>query len=102
MRRFLTLRFPKPPREAFSPFRRQYNSTKILSLLEAELADLEADRILAITGVDLYADGLNFVFGEAQFPGRIALISLHRLRPAYYGERDGELFRSRLRKEAVH
>ena len=102
VRCFTILRLPKPPEKAYSPLRRQYNSTRILSLLEVELAGVKADRILAITGVDLYADGLNFVFGEAQFPGRIALISLHRLKPSYYGEGNGKLFKSRLRKEAVH
>lgn len=91
-----------PLDKAYTPSRGQYNSTTLLSLLKDELKGVEADRILAITGVDLYAQGLNFVFGEAQFPGRIALISLCRLKPEYYGEEDGELFKSRIRKEAVH
>ena len=101
-RRFTVLRVSGLLQKAYSSFRGQYDSTRILQLLEERTAGLKADRILAITGVDLYADRLNFVFGEAQFPGRIALISLHRLKPAYYGERNGELFRSRVRKEAVH
>jgi archaemetzincin len=93
---------PSLLKEAYTPSRGQYNSTITLVLLKNELEEVEADRILAIADVDLYTQGLNFVFGEAQFPGRIALISLHRLKPEYYGEKDGELFKARIRKEAVH
>ncbi|RLI24646.1 MAG: hypothetical protein DRO52_05250, partial [Candidatus Hecatellales archaeon] len=34
VRCFTILRLPKPPEKAYSPLRRQYNSTRILSLLE--------------------------------------------------------------------
>ena len=56
-----------------------------------------------MTEVDLYAASLNFVFGEAQCPGKFALISLLRLKPEFYGERaDNSLFLERAMKEAVH
>ena len=87
---------------AFSPRRRQYNSTKLLIKLAEMSQEFQADRVLGIVDVDLYAGGLNFVFGEAQFPGKFAVISLYRLKPKYYGETDGNLFLSRIRKEAVH
>ena len=87
--------------EAYTPARGQYNSTKILFKL-TESIQVKSERFLAITSVDLYAYGLNFVFGEAQFPGRFAIISLCRLKPEFYGEPDGELFSERVKKEVTH
>jgi archaemetzincin len=53
--------------------------------------------------VDLYVPRLNFIFGEAECPGKTALISLFRLRPEFYGESsDWNLFAERSAKEAVH
>jgi len=88
--------------EAYSPHRNQYNSTKILLAVSKEFSQRDVNRILVITSVDLYVKGLNFVFGEAQCPGRTALISTYRLKPEFYGEANGELFKRRVRKEAVH
>jgi archaemetzincin len=46
---------------------------------------------------------MNFIFGEAQCPGRAAIISLFRLRPDFYGGHpDNNLFVERAVKEAVH
>jgi archaemetzincin len=46
---------------------------------------------------------LNYVFGEAYAPGRVALISLWRLKPEFYGENAGSaVFMLRMLKEAVH
>ena len=86
---------------SYSAWRKQYNSSRILSNMAAVLK-LPATRILGIVDVDLYAEGLNFVFGEAQFFGKFALISTYRLRPEIYGEPDGSLFLARVKKEAVH
>ena len=58
---------------------------------------------LGVTGVDLTAPGLNFVFGLADPRSRCALISLARLYPEFYGQpRDPRLFKARALKEAVH
>lgn len=35
--------------------------------------------------IDLFAQGLNFVFGQADVTGRKAVISLYRLRQEFYG-----------------
>ena len=59
--------------------------------------------ILGVTGVDLTAPGLNFVFGLADPRSRVAVISLARLYPEFYGQpRDPSLFKARAVKEAVH
>ncbi len=72
--------------------RKQYNSTCILRKLEASKITL------AITEEDLYADRLNFVFGEAELGGTRAIVSCYRLR---FNASD-ELLKQRLLKEAVH
>jgi len=79
----------------------QYHATKVLNLLETHDEGLKQDRLLGVTDLDLYVPGMNFVFGEAILPGRVAVISTHRLRGRtdYGGE---ELFPSRVIKEAVH
>ena len=59
--------------------------------------------ILGVTGVDLTAPGLNFVFGLADPRGRAAVISLARLYPEFYGQpRDPRRFKARAVTEAVH
>ena len=91
------------PREAYEPRRRQYMSRIILSIIEATRPFKVDERVLGVTDVDLYAPGLNFVFGEALAFRGPAIISTHRLRPEYYGMRpDRGLFLERVLKEAVH
>lgn len=59
------------------------------------------DAVLGIVDEDLFVADLNFVFGLAY--GRLAVISLARLRQEFYGSSpDPDLFRERLLKEAVH
>jgi len=89
------------PEDSYNPKRHQYYSTKILDAIGAKKCD--ADFMLGVTNVDLYASDLNFVFGEAYCPGRNALISLFRLRQEFYDlPSDKELFFERIVKEAVH
>jgi archaemetzincin len=91
------------PSEAYSSSRRQYHSTLLLAQMRTHFGNLEPQYILGVTEVDLYAAGLNFVFGEAQCPGKFAIISLLRLKPEFYGEIcDNSLFLARAVKEAVH
>jgi len=89
------------PKQAYNKLRNQYNSTIIIEEMRRRFVG-EA-KFLGITQVDLYVPKLNFVFGEAECPGRIALISLYRLYPEFYGEPPNrELFLERAVKEAVH
>ncbi len=83
--------------------RGQYNSTRILELLEAERLAIHGQKILAIVDADLYADGLNFVFGEAAPSAAVGIISLWRLNPERHGEpANQQLFKTRAVREAVH
>ena len=82
--------------------RNQYHSTLILAQLLKSLPG-ENSKILGITGVDLFLPVLTFVFGEAQFNGKGALVSTYRLRNEFYGlPASEELFVERVVKEALH
>lgn len=90
------------PERAFDPSRGQYNSTLLLAQLQGG-PGAASGRVLGVTGVDLFIPVLSYVFGEAQLPGRAAVISLHRLSPALYGlPLDEGLLTERAVKEAVH
>ena len=90
------------PDYAYNPKRDQYHSSKILEKIKQEKFK-DCDRILGVGDVDMYVPSLNFVFGEADFYDRVAVISLVRLRQEYYGlPEDGKLFQTRVLKEAVH
>jgi len=91
------------PQDAYNSVRGQYFSSRILAKLPQCLKKSGADRVLGVTEVDLFVSQLNFVFGEAECPGKSALISLFRLRPEFYGQpSNDELFVERCVKEAVH
>lgn len=95
------------PRKAYNASRRQYLSTIILNCVkdyaERNRNKSTFNRILGVTDVDLYAPGLNFIFGEAELLGEAAIISLYRLRPEFYGEQPNrDLFTERAIKEAIH
>lgn len=87
---------PFPPRLGYNPARNQYHAGTILSFLQG-LSYPEQEKLLALTDVDLYEEGLNFVFGEAQLGGECAIVSLYRL-----SSRNEELFFSRVFKEVNH
>jgi len=92
------------PEEAYSKTRKQYRSDMILAAIR-NIAERHTsfDRVLGIVDVDLFVPRLNFVFGEAEYPGKVAVISLWRLRPEFYGKAsDGQVLAERGIKEAVH
>ena len=89
------------PAYAFDAQRKQYSAPLILRRLMD--ADNGADRMLAVTSVDLFIPMLSFVYGQAQLDGRLAVVSAARLRAEYYGlETDPELLAVRIGKEALH
>jgi len=91
------------PRDAYNVIRRQYHSTSLLMKIREYVKKSGSDHVLGITNVDLYVPRLNFVFGEAEYLGGAAIISLCRLRPEFYGRPvNRELFIERSVKEAVH
>ena len=90
------------PAGSFDARRRQHSSVEfMLSLARGGFGS--AERVIGLTECDLFIPMLTFVFGQAQLRGRVALVSLARLRQEFYGaEPDPELLGSRLRKEIGH
>ncbi|MDH3252143.1 MAG: archaemetzincin family Zn-dependent metalloprotease [Ignavibacteria bacterium] len=90
--------------------RGQYNSTEILLTLKEQFDPGQPrespggdSRYLAICAPDLFTPVLTFVFGEAEFKGRVAVVSYHRLRNELYGLPPApEVLFRRLLKESVH
>ncbi len=82
--------------------RNQWNSFKILEWLE-KFRPNKATKILGIFDIDAYTAGYDFVFGEAFYRGRVAVVYLSRLRQEFYGLKPNpSLFYERLIKETIH
>jgi len=91
------------PLDAYDSKRKQFNSSRILAKINNFSKKYGLERVLGITDIDLFVPHLNFVFGEAEYGGRAAIISLFRLRPEFYSQNsDRKLFAERSTKEAVH
>jgi archaemetzincin len=89
------------PPIAYDTYRKQYRSDMIIEWFQHRVTSENIK--LLITGADLYAPPLNFVFGQAQYPSRIALISICRLDPKYYGKPySHDVLLNRTVKEAAH
>ena len=114
IRKALTKAFPQinviilkeivePSPKAFDATRRQYYSSLLLMLVREHSKKTDADKTLGVIDLDLFVPQLNFVFGEAESPGKAAVVSLARLHPEFYGNHpDESLFLERAAKEAVH
>ncbi len=90
------------PDYAYNKGNGKYNGRIILNEL-AKLNFTNSEKILAITGQDLFTEDLNYIFGQAESGGKICLISTYRLNPEFYLEKtNDELFYNRILKEAVH
>lgn len=86
----------------FDAERKQYRSTHVLEML-ARRCPADAVKLLALTERDLFVPVLTFVFGQAQLGGRIAVVSLARLRQEFYGLAPNEdVLLDRAVKEALH
>lgn len=87
------------PKEFYNQFRHQFLANKILDFL----AERFKGRVLAITDEDLYSESLSFIFGQAELPGRVAIVSICRLNPTFYKQPpDKKVLIERAVKEAVH
>jgi len=89
------------PRTTLNSVRKQLFFNTLVSRVAAQ--ETSSDVRLVLTEYDLYKTSHQFVFGDASEEQRVALVSMHRLRNEFYGERgdDNVLFQRTL-KEAVH
>ena len=90
------------PKSALNSTRGQLFFGSVVARLAAAYETRE-NLILGITDFDLYKTSHQFVFGSSSEAQRCAVVSLHRLRSAFYGDPPDEnaLFQ-RLLKESVH
>jgi archaemetzincin len=90
------------PEGSYDSKRQQYQSVEIMKLL-ARSAPRDASRVLGVTDVDLAIPMLSFLFGQAQFDGPVAIVSLCRLHQEFYGlPAQEKLLRERTVKETLH
>lgn len=90
------------PEISYDASRAQYNSHLLLGQLLADPSE-EGGKVLGMTSLDLFSPALSYVFGEAQLKGRVAIVSIERLRSEAYGlPPDDRLLGERLEKEAIH
>ena len=88
---------------AYNPLRGQFLGREFLPILAKIGGELGARAVLGVTNLDLYEEGLNFIFGLAHPGLRAAVVSTFRLRPEFYGESpDPDLLVERVIKEAMH
>jgi archaemetzincin len=91
------------PSYAYDRERKQYLSSAVLEVVNSRARVPGKGRVLAVTNEDLYVPRFNFVFGQADTYTGVAIISLARLRPEFYGQSPDEpLFRRRAITEAIH
>ncbi|MEM1583126.1 MAG: archaemetzincin family Zn-dependent metalloprotease [Nitrososphaerota archaeon] len=84
---------------SFNNKRKQYDAWKLVEIY-GEKRRMNEYLLLIVEG-DIYASGLNYIFGLA-WQG-VAVVSTHRLRQEFYGQSpDRQIFIERLVKEAVH
>ena len=89
------------PEGAYNRRRGQYDAAGFLEALAG--AAQGQSLLLGVTGADLFLPRLNFVFGVADSSAGVAVVSLHRLRPEFYGEGLGRaLLTERVAREAIH
>ncbi len=90
------------PEYAYDTRRKQYGSVEVMRSFAAAAPSGDA-KVIGITDRDLFIPMLTFVFGQAQLGGRLALVSLARLRQEFYGlPSDPTLFMRRALKEVAH
>ena len=90
------------PEAAYDARRGQYQSVELMKML-VKHAPQNASRVLGVTDVDLAIPMISFLFGQAQFDGPVAVVSLCRLHQEFYGlPEEEELLRERTVKEVLH
>ena len=90
------------PRTTLNSVRKQMFFNTLVARVAANPAP-ELGVRLAITDFDLYKTSHQFIFGDASEEHRVAVVSLHRLRSEFYGERaDPNLLFQRTLKESIH
>ena len=90
------------PTTALNGVRKQMFLNTLVTRVAAIVPPIDGVR-LAVTDFDLYKTSHQFIFGDGSEEHRVAIVSSHRLRGEFYGERgDTNLVFQRILKESVH
>lgn len=86
----------------FNKSRNQYYSTEIISNFIPLTESLDY-KVILLVNVDLFVPVFTYLFGEAQFNGKLSIVSTFRLYEEFYtGRTDDKLFYKRVLKEVLH
>lgn len=88
---------PEPVPESFTQRKRDGRVQYLASEFEKAVTRERGDRVLAVTDVDLFEQGLSFVFGHATIRDRFAVISIAR-----FGSDGHDRLLDRSAKTAIH
>lgn len=83
------------PIYAFNKDRKQFNTSAVMRRLNT-VREIGIPWLLGITDVDLFVPDMSFVYGDADREGRVAVMSLNRLKA------EGDAWKRRAYVEAVH
>ena len=89
------------PESALDRQRFQYDAARLLTVLEP-LAFEGCRKVIGVLSVDLFVPIFSHVFGEARQGGRVALVSLFRLKPNPQLSEPAPLTLARTAKVALH
>ena len=81
------------PENAYNPLRHQFDAMRIIEHITS-ICTNEENLTLGIVDKDIYAHGMNFIFGLADPLSKTAIVSSYRL--------SGEKKNERISKEVVH
>ncbi|MFA6001264.1 MAG: archaemetzincin family Zn-dependent metalloprotease [Thermoleophilia bacterium] len=96
------------PDDSLDKRRSQHRAQSFPKVLSGERESLSRKAstgllLLGITRLDIFVPRLNFVFGVAERKEGVAVVSIHRLEPEFYGDApDRDLLQARLLKESIH
>lgn len=91
---------PLPP-SAYNASKKQYFAQTLLKKIKISPTS-KLQFAVGITQADLYGTDINFMFGVTNSCERISIVSLHRLRPEFYGHpSNSQLLFDRLLKEVT-
>ncbi|NLW31181.1 MAG: archaemetzincin family Zn-dependent metalloprotease [Fibrobacter sp.] len=92
----------KIPFGAYNRKREQYLGDALLEYIR-EMDHYMKGTLIGLINADCYAEGHNYIFGEAVLKGYQAIVALPRLRQSFYGlSENPDLFRERVLKEILH
>ncbi len=90
------------PSYSFNRLRNQYDAEILLKEIRVLSFD-HASKIITLIDKDIFSRDYKYIFGQAEAPGNLSIISTKRLNPEYYGQKfNQDVFFDRTLKEVLH